>query len=384
MHEMRRRDFLRYGAGSGLALMSSRLLTGCGAPMPYIPVPTDRPWDDDAEVAAVRGTDLYNMTRAVLETVGGIDSIIHPGETVFIKPNLGGLDFMPQNVFTTGESAKVEIIAVVAEECLKAGAGKVIIGEGGQIPTFSWENAVTLDGSTNLATEARRLDAAYPGRITLVCLEAESPTWDAIPSPRTDLGHIYVSSHVTQADRVISIAPLKSHRWTYLTGAMKNFVGTASLKRHSTIPFSRSRLHSAAGGVTQCFLDIVHTVQPDLAIIDGSIGCEGNGPHVAPFWGKTVDIRDRLGEWFLLAGTDAAAVDATAARIIGLDPEAVPCLQQAYEQGIGQIYQERITLRGVRLDDLKMDWLLADHTAGFDQAFLPTILTGLAKLVGIW
>lgn len=384
MRKLRRRDFLRYGAESGLAVLSSRLLTGCGAPMPYLPVSSDRPLADLAEVSAVRGTNLYTMTRAVLEAVGGIDSIVHPGETVFIKPNLGGLDFMPQNVFTTGESAKIEIVTVVAEECLKAGAGKVIIGEGGQIPTFSWENAVTLDGSTNLATEARRLDAAFTGRIALVCLEAESPAWDAVPSPRTDLKQIYVSSLVTQADRVISIAPVKSHRWTYLTGAMKNFVGTASLERHSTIPFSRSRLHSAAGGVTQCFLDIVAAVQPDLAIIDGSIGCEGNGPHVAPFWGKTVDIRDRLGDWFLLAGTNVAAVDATVARIIGLEPEAVPCLQRAYEQGIGQIHQDKITLRGVRLDDLRMDWLLADHTEGFDQAVLPTILTALAKLVGAW
>ncbi len=384
MRIIRRRDFLRYGAGSGLALMSPRLFTGCGAPMPYIAVPTDRPLDDSAEVTAVRGTDLYTMTRQILEAVGGIGSIVHPGETVFIKPNLGGLDFMPQNVFITGESAKVEIITTVAEECLKAGAGKVIIGEGGQLPTLDWELAVTLDGSTNLATEARRLDAAYPGRIALVCLEAESPSWDAVPSPHTDLDHIQVSSLVTQADRVISIAPVKSHRWTYLTGAMKNFVGTASLDQHSTIPFSRSRLHTAAGGVTQCFLDIVATVQPDLAIIDGSIGCEGNGPHVAPFWGKTVDIRDRLGDWFLLAGTDVAAVDATVARIIGLEPQEVPCLQHAYEQGIGQIYQDKITLRGARLDDLKMEWLLADHTEGFDRAVLPTIMTALAKIIGVW
>ncbi len=384
MRGLNRRDLLRYGAGSGLALMSSRLLTGCGAPMPYIPVPTDRPWDDDAEVAAVRGTDLYDMTRAVLDAVGGIDSIVHPGETVFIKPNLGGLDFVPQNVFTTGESTKIEIVAAVAEECLKADAAKVIIGEGGQIPRFSWKNAIALDGSTNLDAEARRLDAAYPGRISLVCLEAESPTWDAVPSPHTDLRRIYVSSHVTRADRVISIAPVKSHRWTYLTGAMKNFVGTACLKRHSSIPFSRSRLHTAAGGVTQCFLDIVATVQPDLAIIDGSIGCEGNGPHVAPFWGTTVDIRDRLGDWFLLAGKDVAAVDATVARIIGLEPTEVPCLQQAYEQGIGQIHEDRIAMRGARLDELKMDWILADHIEGFDEALLPTILTALAKLAGAW
>ena len=64
--------------------------------------------------------------------------------------------------------------------------------------------------------------------------------------------------------------------------------------------------------------------------------------------------------------------------------DAVPCLQRAYEQGIGQIHEDKITLRGERLDDLKMEWLLADHTEGFDQAVLPTILTALAKIVGVW
>ena len=44
-----------------------------------------------------------------------------------------------------------------------------------------------------------------------------------------------------------------------------------SLSRHGSGFFARDKLHFAAGGVSQCFLDIVAGVKPDLAIIDGSI-----------------------------------------------------------------------------------------------------------------
>ena len=381
MRECNRRDFLRFGGQAGLLAGASSILPGCGAPLPYISSPTDSPTTTPARVAVSRGLDLYEMTRRLLDSVGGIGAYVQPGETVFIKPNFGGLGFVPHNIFTSGECCKVETVVTVAEECLKAGAGQVIIGEGGQVRTFSWADAVTLDGATNLAAEADRLRAAYPGEVILACLEADSPAWDPLPSPHTDLGNIEVSGLLARADRVISIAVLKTHRWTHLTGTMKNFVGTTSLDRYGSGFNARDGLHFAAGGVAQCFLDIVAGLQPDLAIIDGSIGCEGNGPHVFPMWGTTVDVKDRLGDWFLLAGTDLPALDATAARIIGLDVDYVPHLQQAYQQGLGQIREDLIELAGADLDDLRMPWQPADHTEGFGAVVLPTVIL---KMLGLW
>ncbi len=381
MKGIRRRDLLRSGAGMGLATGGLRWLTGCGAAPPGLVVPGDAPVDTPARVTAVRGFDLADMTRQVLDAVGGIGSVVRPGETVFIKPNMGGLGFIPHNIFTTGESTKVEIVVAVIEECLKAGADRVIVGEGGQIESFPWESAVTLDGSTNMAEEARRLNGLYPDKVVLACLEVDSPAWDPLPSPHTDLGEIHVSSLLVRSDRVISIAPLKTHRWTDTTLTMKNFVGTTPLSRYGAFN-SRSGLHSAAGGVIQCFLDIVAAVNVDLVIVDASIGCEGNGPHVFPmWWGTPVDVRDRLGSWLLLAGTDAAAVDATATRIIGLDADNVPYLATAYEQGIGQIRADRIELVGATLDDLRMPWLPAQHSEGFGDVVLPTLLL---KAMGLW
>lgn len=383
MNGLSRRSFLRRAAGAGLGLSASQMMSGCGgAAPPFIPVSTDAPIDTTARLAAIRGTDLYEMTRQALDAIGGITSIVHPGETVFIKPNLGGIGFVPHNIFVSGESAKVEILVTVAEACLQAGAAKVIIGEGGQVRQFRWEDAVTLDGLTNLAAERDRLNAAYPGEIQLACLMVDSPEWDPVPSPHTDLGQIYISSLLARADRVISVAPIKTHRWTAITAAMKNFVGTTSYDRYGNGLNWRFILHNAAGGIDQCFLDIVSAIQPDLAIIDGSICCEGNGPHVFPgWWGTTVDVRDLLGDWFLLAGTDLPAVDATAARIIGQDVSGVPFLVRAYDQGLGQTQENRIELVGATLNELRMNWTPAQHTEGFGDVVLPTILL---KLIGLW
>lgn len=383
MRRLTRRGFLHCAAGAGLGLSGSQLLTGCGGtPPPLIGAVTDVPVDTTSRVSVIRGLDLYEMTHQALDAVGGIESVVHPGETVFIKPNLGGVDFVSHNSFLGGESAKVEIIVTVAEACLQAGASKVIIGEGGQVRQFSWEHAVTLDGSTNLAAEAARLNAAYPDKLQLACLMVDSPEWDPVPSPHTDLGEIYISSLLARADRVISIAPIKTHRWTYITGTMKNFVGSTSFDRYGSGMPWRYALHNAAGGVSQCFLDIVAGIRPDLAIVDGSICCEGNGPHVLPiWWGTTVDVRNRLGDWFLLAGTDLPALDATAARIIGQDVAGVPYLVNAYNQGLGQIQESQIQLVGASLDELRMNWTPAQHLEGFGDVILPTLIL---QSLGLW
>jgi uncharacterized protein (DUF362 family) len=358
MRKMTRRDFLGSAADAALALGASQLIPGCGF---YDPPYT--PTDKTARVAAVRGTDLAAMTREALAAFGGAEAIVAPGETVFIKANFCTAGFLPVDGVANGSCTKPDILVAVAEECLKAGAGKVIVGDGGQAPTYSWEDLHTLDGSTNLLTEAARLNAAYPDKFELACLIAESPAWDAVPSPNTNLGEIYVSSLLARADKIISVPVLKTHMITRFTGALKNFVGATSTVDYGFGTPSRMELHNATGGVEQCALDIVSALKPDFAIIDASVCGEGDGPTIIPgIIGATVDMRDRLGgDWLLLASDDLTAADATAVRVINQDPNEVPHLAMAYNQGLGQTREELIEIVGASLDDLRVEWQPADH-----------------------
>jgi uncharacterized protein (DUF362 family) len=303
------------------------------------------------------------MARDVLNDLGGIQTVVHQDETVFIKPNMVTLPWAAQgNPFAAGECTKPEIVAAVAEECLRAGASEVIIGDGSHQLTLDWELARTLDGSTNLVREAERLSSAYNGTVRTASLEVDSPEWVEVPS-NTSLGVIAVSSLVAHADRVISIPVAKTHSWAQLTLSLKNFIGITPLERYGDIEngiFDRGVVldHSSPRAIAAIYLDIVEGIQPDLAIVDFSIGVEGNGPNLG-HGGRTVDMRDRLGSWLLLASTDLVAADATAARIMDHDPDEVTQLGMGYDRGMGEIREERIELLGERLDDLRVSWASA-------------------------
>jgi uncharacterized protein (DUF362 family) len=317
-----------------------------------------------AQVAAFRGNDLSVMTHQALEALGGIENVVHPGESVFIKPNMVTLPWAHQgrNPFKLGECAKPEVIITVAEQCLKAGASEVIIGDGSQMPRFDWKYATYLDSSTNMVEECERLNSRYKGQVRLSCLEVDTPRWIEVPTD-ISLKKVAVSSLVTEADRIISIPVIKTHMWAKLSLSLKNFIGITPLKRYgwkNKPDYDRVDLHRndyTPEAMAQLYIDITSAIKPDLAVIDGSICVEGNGPSVDNGLGITVDMKDRLGSWLVIASTDLAAADATAARIINHDISYVDqILPIARKKNLGVTNLESIEMKGEKLDDLRVDW----------------------------
>jgi uncharacterized protein (DUF362 family) len=354
---MKRRDFLKLSAGA-VGLGASSLLTNCkrkGGDS-SIPLPIS------AHVAAVRGNNLAHMTMDALMALGGIETIVNQGETVFIKPNMVTLPFAAGGInrFTNGECTKPEIIVAAAEACLQAGAGKIIIGDGSHMPTYDWSYATYIDGSTNLVQEVERLNSAYNAEVSLACLETASPGWVEVPS--STMGSIAVYGLVANADKIISIPVVKTHSWAQLTLSLKNFIGITPLERYAVFlpggywDRGQGLDHSSTRTIARVYLDIVAGIQPDLAIIDFSIGVEGDGPSVGQGWGRTVDMRNRLGSWLVLASTDLVASDATAARIMDHNVENISQLTMAHNKGLGTIAEEAIEIIGDTLENLLVNW----------------------------
>jgi uncharacterized protein (DUF362 family) len=347
---LNRRTFLKGGVAAAFAPSLPLLHSQIPRPLPK----------DKSIVAAIRGENLNSMTRDAIDAIGGIHTIVDKDETVFIKPNFVNFPWAQHNnCFHTGDCTKPEILIAVAEECLKAGAAEVVIGEGSQLPQFDWRHAVTLDGETNLVREANRLTSLYDGKVTLACLETDSPSWVEVPS-QTRHGKIAVSSLVANADKVISIPVAKTHSWAQLTLATKNFLGVTPLSRYAQFIagsfWNRGSFdHSSPQAIAQPCLDIVKGVQPDLTIIDFSIGIEADGP-TKDQGGITVDMKDRLGSWAILASTDIMAADASAARIMNHDVSKVRQLSMGLEMGLGEIREEAIEITGEKLDDLRVEW----------------------------
>jgi len=354
MHRTPRRDFLKAGLGAAVAVASPwPCRTGIG--FAQEPPPTI-----NAQVAAIRGGDLDSMTRDALDALGGMRTVVDKGETVFIKPNFVTFPWAKHNkCFHAGECTKPEIVIAVTEECLKAGAAEVVIGEGSHLKRFDWRYAITLDGKTHLVKEAARLSSKYRGKVTLACLEADSAGWVELPS-KTPLKKIAVSRLVTNADKVISIAVAKTHSWAQLTLALKNFLGITPLSRYAQLIdntwWNRGTFdHSSPQAIAQVYLDIVKGIKPALSIIDFSICLEADGPSRGQ-GGATVDMKKRLGSWAIVASTDIMAADATAARIMSHDTSKVKQLGMGFVMGLGEIREESIRIVGEKLGNLRVKW----------------------------
>jgi uncharacterized protein (DUF362 family) len=326
MKKITRRTFMKLGTGSALALGSGSILSACGKKDSISGPDLNR--QINATVAAVKGNNLDSMTRDAIAAVGGMDSLVNEGETVFIKPNFVSFNLAEtRECFKNGECTKPEILIATAEECLKAGAKEVIIGDGSQKITYDWKYSYTLDGRTNLV----------------------------------DL----ISNIYRKADKVISIPVGKTHNYAQLTLALKNFVGVLSIAEYGVL-INNSYWdrgggidHSSVTVLSQAFLDVVAAKKPDLTIVDFSIGVEGDGPTAGSGYGRTVNVKNRLGSWLILASKDIMAADATAARVMNHHVPNIKQLTMGYDMGLGEINEESIEMIGEKLSDIKMNWQAA-------------------------
>jgi uncharacterized protein (DUF362 family) len=93
-------------------------------------------------------------------------------------------------------------------------------------------------------------------------------------------------------------------------------------------------------GIDNSIVDIAATRMPDLAIVDGIIGMEGDGPlNGTP---KPMGV--------LVMGCDLVAVDATCCRLMQLDPERVGYLTMAHRKKLGQLAAAQIQQLGETIE----------------------------------
>ena len=114
----------------------------------------------------------------------------------------------------------------------------------------------------------------------------------------------------------ISVPKLKTNIYTGVTLGFKNAMGA--------IPYAlRERNHNYY--INKKLADLLYLFQPDLIIIDGIIGGEGNTP--APV--------DPVDTHVIISGTDSVGTDRIATQIMGIDPEKISLIKEAEKRGFG-------------------------------------------------
>jgi uncharacterized protein (DUF362 family) len=149
----------------------------------------------------------------------------------------------------------------------------------------------------------------------------------AVPAGEV-LKSITVPRIVTES-AVISAAKLKTHVNTGVTLGMKNMFGLLPEK-------FKGKYHLK--GISKVVVDINTVLKPALTVIDGFVGMEGSGPVD----GTPVKMN------LIIAGTDTVATDATACRVMGIDPHEIKHIRGAYEKGLGNI--DDVQVIGEKLD----------------------------------
>jgi uncharacterized protein (DUF362 family) len=146
----------------------------------------------------------------------------------------------------------------------------------------------------------------------------------------TELGELWLPAPVVDADVVISMPKMKTHHWAGATLSMKNCFGCVPGRIYG---WPKNVLHWA--GLQEAIVDVASAVRPELQIVDGIVGMEGNGP----IDGTPVQAS------VLVFGTDPVATDSTAALVMGLDPAGIWHVNEA-GRFLGQSDPEQIVQIG--------------------------------------
>lgn len=144
---------------------------------------------------------------------------------------------------------------------------------------------------------------------------------------------------------IISAAILKTHGYVSVTLSLKNILLGAPLNDYKTTN-DKMLMHRGPHGEANdlCHFNMFHLAQevyPDLAVIDGFTGMEGDGPSR----GTPVDSR------IALASADPLAADKLGARLMGFDPKKILYLSALTKAGMGQGNPDKITVLGARPED---------------------------------
>jgi uncharacterized protein (DUF362 family) len=240
------------------------------------------------------------------------------GKRVVLKPNL--VEYHRDKVINTHPN----VIAAVIELCQREGAAEVLVAEG----PGHCRNVEHLARASGLG------DVLAHYGVRLVDLNHDEPMKCLNLGRLTGLDHLFFSRTVATAEVLISLPKLKTHHWAGATLSLKNLFGTLPGICYG---WPKNELHWR--GIDKSIVDIALTRAPDLAIVDGIVAMEGDGP----LNGTPKDLG------VLVMGCDALAVDATCCRLMRLDPERLPYLNLGKRKKLGLLAETEIQQIGERI-----------------------------------
>jgi uncharacterized protein (DUF362 family) len=305
---MRRRTFVGFGiASSSGCSMASRHAS------PVQPVAILRAPNYDA--------DLTSVIRHALRLAG----IEVRGKRVVIKPNL--VEFSNERPINTNP----QFVRAAMETLLEGGAASVVIAEGPGHRRDTWgllEESGYWSGIPGIA------ECFVDLNVDDVAPVEGFPGIDTIFLPKTAL----------RADIIVSLAKMKTHHWAGVTLSMKNLFG---LVPSGVYGWPKNQLHWI--GIDRSIAALNRIFPQTIALIDGIVGMEGDGP----IRGSAKPMR------VVVASPSVVAADASCCRLMGIDPEKLRFF--GFAEDLGSVQESAIQQRGETIAECGSTFALVPH-----------------------
>jgi uncharacterized protein (DUF362 family) len=275
------------------------------------------------------GRDLSREILRGLKELG-IKPLDIKDKKVLLKPNLVEPHRHLEHINT-----HPLVIRGAVEAFFSLGASEVIVAEGSG---HRRDSLLVLE-------ESGLSDVLFQDRIAFVDLNESSVKKVKNLGNTSKLENLYFPDDVLKADIIVSMAKMKTHHWAGVTLSMKNLFGVMP---GIVYGWPKNVLHWA--GLQECIFDIAATLKPHLAIVDGIVGMEGDGPIMG------TPIQSNV----LVLGNNLPALDATCARIMGIEPEKIKYLKHSSGR-IGSINESNIKQLGEKIRSVRINYQLLDH-----------------------
>lgn len=270
-------------------------------------------------VAPLEGT-VQETVRQAME-LADWRSFLQQGKPTALKPNLGWDLFIPGAITSP---AVIEGVILTIRDWV----GPITLVESDQV----------LENIEKAFRKCRLQELCDRYGVRWVNMSREKAT--SIPVPNGKVFTALDVAPVLLESQIITIPVMKTHAKTQITGAIKNQWGCISKMRHN--------FHLV---LDDALADIHTVVRPVFAVMDATIGLEGNGPKSG-----NPRIVNRV-----LASHDLVALDTIQAKMMGLNPATIRHLTACAERGIGTAAVDEIQVAGEDISGLNLHFKPATH-----------------------
>ncbi len=307
-NKINRRDFLKFHAQSGLFLAGS----ATGIFMPRLSFASTIP-----DIGVAKGKAV-EATKAAVDLIGGIESVVKKGDRVLIKPNMS-FARSPEAASNTHP----DVVKTVAAMCKKAGASKVIILDHTLAP-----GKICLQIS-GIGPACKAIDKNMVHTINNPSFYKQVNISGARSLAETD-----VAKEFLKADVLIAVPVAKSHSATGVSLSMKGMMG---------LIYDRGIMHRM--DLNETIVDLASFLKADLTIIDGTRVLSTGGPG-----GPGRVLKKNT----IIASKDMVAADAFAVAAFEwygkkFKPTQVKHIRLAHERGLGRADIENLSVKTISI-----------------------------------